>query len=66
MKKPKKRMDEAQKQARIDKLMRDMAKIRAELDSEAGQALSSEERNKMRSRIRWRASEMKKLLEEIT
>lgn len=52
-------------QARIDQLMLDMAKIRAELDSEAGQALSSEERNKMRSRIRWRVSEMTKLLEGL-
>lgn len=52
-------------QARIDQLMRDMSKIRAELDSEAGQALSGEEHNKMRSRIRWRVHELKKLLEGL-
>lgn len=65
VKKPKKRMDAAKKQARIDKLMRDMGKIRAELDSEAGQAMSGEERNKLHSRMRWRAHELRKLLEGL-
>lgn len=52
-------------QVRIDKMMREMARIRAELDSEAGQALSADERNRMHSRIRWRASEVRRLLEEM-
>ena len=65
VKRPKKRMDEAQKQARIDQLMRDMSKIRAKLDSEAGRALSGAERNKMYSGIRWRVHELKKLLEGL-
>ena len=52
-------------QARIDQLMRDMTKIRAELDSEEGRALSGAERNKMHSGIRWRVHEMKKLLEGL-
>lgn len=65
VKRQKKWMDEAQKQARIDKLMRDMVRIRVELDSEAGQAMSGEERNKLHSRIRWRAHELRKLLEGL-
>ena len=65
VKKPKKRMDEAKKQARIDKLMRDMVRIRAELDSEAGRAMGGDERNKLHSRIRWRVHELKKLLEGL-
>ena len=52
-------------QERIDKLMRDMARIRAELDSEAGQAMSREERGKMQRGISWRAHELRKLLEEM-
>ena len=46
-------------------MMRDMARIRAKLDSEAGQAMSAQERNKLRSGISWRAYEIKKLLEEM-
>lgn len=61
----KKKRDKAQKQERIDKLMRDMARIRAMLDSEAGQAMSREDRNREHSKIRWRACEMKRLLEEM-
>ena len=53
-----------QKQARVEVLMRDMAKIRAMLDSEAGQDMSAQERNKLRSGLRWRAYEIQKLLEE--
>lgn len=52
-------------QERLDDLMRGMAKVRALLDSEEGQAMSAEEKNKLRSRMRWRASEMRKLLEEM-
>lgn len=60
-----KKRSKEQKQARIDELMRDMAKIRALLDSEEGQVASAEEKNRMRSRIKWRACEMRRLLEEI-
>ena len=60
-----KKRSKEQKQARIDELMRDMAKIRALLDSEAGQAMSQEDRNRERSKIRWRACEMRRLLEEM-
>ena len=65
VKRQKKRMDEAKRQARIDQLMRDMSKIRVELDSEAGQAMSGDERNKLHSRIRWRAHELRELLEGL-
>ena len=46
-------------------LMRDMAKLRATLDSEAGQAMSKEDRNRERSKIKWRACELRRLLEEM-
>lgn len=64
VKKVRKKRSAEEVQARIDQLMRDMAKIRAELDSEEGRALSGAERNKMHSGIRWRVHELKKLLEE--
>lgn len=60
-----KKRSKEEKQARVDELMRDMAKIRARLDSEAGQAMSQEDRNRERSKIRWRVCEMKRLLEEM-
>lgn len=61
----KKKRDKAQIQERIDTLMRDMARIRTMLDSEAGRAMSQEDRNREHSKIRWRACEMKRLLEEM-
>lgn len=51
-------------QERIDKMMRDMVKVRAKLDSEEGRAMSAHERNKLRSGLGWRAHEIKKLTEE--
>ena len=45
--------------------MRDMARIRAELDSEAGRAMSGDERKKLNSGIKWRGHELKKLLEGL-
>ena len=65
VKKQKKWMDVAKKQARIEKLMRDIVSLRAELDSEAGRALGRTERNKLHSGIGWRVNELKKLLEGL-
>ena len=61
----KKKRSKEKIEERIDVLMRDMAKARAKLDSEAGQAMSKEERNREHSKIRWRACELKRLLEEM-
>lgn len=52
-------------QERVDRLMRMMSENRALLDSEAGQAMSTEDRNRLRSRIRWQACEMRKVLKEM-
>ena len=52
-------------QERVDYLMQRMIGIRTMLDSEAGQAMSKEDRNRQRSRLRWHAHEIRRLMGEM-
>lgn len=52
-------------QERVDYLMRRLTGLRVQLDSEEGRAMSTEDRNRLRSRMRWHAHEIRKLMEEL-